>query len=144
VVGADPLRGARSGHASRRPLGVRVIAAGADDRSATKRAARLDQGSLRVPRSVPRGDTRRGWFAGEAPDFRRRGAWLVLVFAAMTVAVIGRLFQVQVLQGATLARQAAAQHTTSITLHGTRGLILDRYGRVLASNEQVFDVFADP
>ena len=97
-----------------------------------------------MPRSVPRGDTRRGWFAGEAPDFRRRGAWLVLAFAAMTVAVIGRLFQVQVLQGASLAEAAATQHTTSIALHGSRGLILDRDGRVLVSNQQVFDVFADP
>ena len=45
-----------------------------------------------------RGDARRGWFAGEAPDFRRRGLWLVLAFGAMSVAVLGRLFQVQVLQ----------------------------------------------
>ena len=39
---------------------------------------------------------------------------------------------------------AAESHTTSITLHATRGVILDRDGRVLVSNVQVFDVFADP
>jgi cell division protein FtsI/penicillin-binding protein 2 len=70
--------------------------------------------------------------------------WLVLAFMAMATAVFGRLVQVQVLQGHSLAAEAAAQHTTSITLHGGRGLILDRYGRVLASDRAVFDVFADP
>ncbi len=62
----------------------------------------------------------------------------------MAIAVAGRLVQVQVLQGKTLAAQAAAQHTASVSLHGSRGLILDRDGRVLASNRTVFDVFADP
>ena len=62
----------------------------------------------------------------------------------MATAVFGRLVQVQVIQGKSLARAAAASHTTSITLHATRGVILDRNGRVLVSNVQVFDVFADP
>ncbi|HYL70911.1 MAG TPA: hypothetical protein VEY89_06390, partial [Candidatus Dormibacteraeota bacterium] len=81
---------------------------------------------------------------GEAPDFRRRGFWLVLAFFAMAIAVFARLIDVQVLQGRELATQAAAQHTSSITLHGNRGLILDRGGRVLASDRTVYDVFADP
>lgn len=86
----------------------------------------------------------RAWFVGETPDFRRRGLWLVLAFAAMAIAVLGRLVQVQVFQGHTLAAAARAQHTTDITLHGNRGLILDRAGRVLASNRSVYDVFVDP
>jgi cell division protein FtsI/penicillin-binding protein 2 len=80
----------------------------------------------------------------DGPDLRRRGLWLVLAFLAMATAVFGRLVQVQVIQGKSLARAAAASHTTSITLHATRGVILDRNGRVLVSNVQVFDVFADP
>src|SRR5207248_2262031 len=68
----------------------------------------------------------------------------VLAFSAMSIAVLGRLFQVQVIQGSALSAQAVAQHTASITLHGSRGFILDRNGRVLVSNRQVFDVFADP
>lgn len=86
----------------------------------------------------------RAWFIGDAPDFRRRGVWLVLAFLAMAVTVFGRLVQVQVIQSATLAAQARAQHTASVTLRGQRGLILDRTGRVLASNRTVYDVFADP
>jgi cell division protein FtsI/penicillin-binding protein 2 len=79
-----------------------------------------------------------------APDLRRRGLWLVLAFLAMATAVFGRLIQVQVIQGKSLAAEAAASHTTSISLHASRGVILDRDGRVLVSNVQVFDVFADP
>jgi cell division protein FtsI/penicillin-binding protein 2 len=80
----------------------------------------------------------------DGPDLRRRGLWLVLAFLAMATAVFGRLIQVQVIQGRSLAAAAAESHTTSITLHATRGVILDRTGRVLVSNVQVFDVFADP
>jgi cell division protein FtsI/penicillin-binding protein 2 len=78
------------------------------------------------------------------PDLRRRGLWLVLAFLAMATAVFGRLVQIQVIQGKSLAAAAAASHTTSISLHATRGVILDRTGRVLVSNVQVFDIFADP
>ena len=66
----------------------------------------------------------------------------MLIFLAMATAVFGRLVQIQVIQGKSLALAAAASHTTSITLHATRGVILDREGRVLVSNVQVFDVFA--
>lgn len=80
----------------------------------------------------------------DGPDLRSRGLWLVLAFLAMATAVFGRLVQVQVIQGKSLAAAAAASHTTSITLRASRGVILDRDGRVLVSNVQVFDVFADP
>src|SRR5579859_1522946 len=80
----------------------------------------------------------------DAPDLRRRGLWLVLAFLGMATAVFGRLVQVQVIQGHSLALAAAESHTTSVGLHATRGVILDRNGRVLVSNVQVFDVFVDP
>ena len=95
-------------------------------------------------RPADRAPRARAWFVGEIPDFRRRGLWLVLAFMAMAIAVLGRLVQVQVLQSRSLAAAASAQHTADVALHGTRGLILDRAGRVLASNRSVYDVFVDP
>lgn len=95
-------------------------------------------------RRPPQAQRPRAWFVGEVPDFRRRGLWLVLAFAAMALAVLGRLVQVQVFQGHVLAAAARAQHTSDITLTGNRGLILDRSGRVLVSNRSVYDVFVDP
>ena len=99
----------------------------------------MNRGSHATPGSRPR-----AWFLGEVPDFRRRGFWLVLAFAAMAVAVFARLLDVQVFKGNAYAAQAAAEHTASITMQGTRGVIVDRDGRVLASNRTVYDVFADP
>ena len=58
----------------------------------------------------------------DGPDLRRRGLWLVLAFLAMATAVFGRLIQIQVIQGKALAAEAASTHTTSITLHATRGV----------------------
>jgi cell division protein FtsI (penicillin-binding protein 3) len=80
----------------------------------------------------------------DGPNLRRRGLWLVLVFLVMATAVFGRLVQIQVIQGKSLATRAASTHTSSINLQASRGLILDRNGRVLVSAVQVFDVFADP
>jgi cell division protein FtsI/penicillin-binding protein 2 len=86
----------------------------------------------------------RGWFVADAPDFRHRGTWLALAFAAMAVTLSARLVDVQVLQHATLAARAAALHQKSVTIPATRGRILDSSGRVLVSNRTVYDVYADP
>jgi len=95
-------------------------------------------------RSARSGRSQNAHAFNDGPDLRRRGLWLVLAFLAMTTAVFGRLIQIQVIQGKSLAAEAASTHTTSITLHASRGEILDRSGRVLVSDVQVFDVFADP
>lgn len=86
----------------------------------------------------------RGWFVADAPDFRHRGTWLALAFAAMAVTLCARLVDVQVLQHATLAARAAELHQKSVTIPATRGRILDSTGRVLVSNRTVYDVYADP
>ena len=39
----------------------------------------------------------------DGPDVRRRGLWLVLAFLAMATAVFGRLIQIQVIEGKSLA-----------------------------------------
>src|SRR5579862_4151944 len=131
-----------AGPAHRERHKKRAAAAG---RSARRRLRREGRGSMNPRRRSP--ESARAAHAraiADAPDLRRRGLWLVLAFLAMATAVFGRLIQVQVIQGKSLAAAAAASHTTSITLHASRGVILDRDGRVLVSNVQVFDVFADP
>ena len=88
--------------------------------------------------------TVRGWFMADAPDFRHRGFWVALAFAAMAVTVAARLVSVQILQHKALSAAATAQHLASVTIPATRGDILDDSGRVLASNTTVYDVYADP
>ncbi|GAC1345603.1 MAG: stage V sporulation protein D [Candidatus Dormibacteria bacterium] len=86
----------------------------------------------------------RGWFLGDEPDFRSRGVWLLLALVAMGITLVGRLADVQLVQGHRLAGLAAAQHVHSVALHAHRGRIYDSSGRLLVSDEQVYGVFADP
>ncbi len=86
----------------------------------------------------------RGWFVGEAPDFRVRGFWLLMAFVAMTIVLTLRLADVQIHEHRTLAAAAARQHGIDITLRAHRGRILDRDGSLLAGDVPVYDIFADP
>jgi cell division protein FtsI/penicillin-binding protein 2 len=86
----------------------------------------------------------RGWFVAEGPDFRVRGLWLLLAFAAMTVVLTVRLADVQLLQHRRLASMAAQQHAFVSPLRAHRGRILDRDGSLLAGDVPVYSVFADP
>ncbi len=72
-------------------------------------------------RSVRSGRTQDARAFNDGPNVRRRGLWLVLAFLAMATAVFGRLIQIQVIEGKSLAAAAASTHTTSITLQASRG-----------------------
>ncbi len=81
----------------------------------------------------------------DAPDLRRRGMWLVLALPGDGDRRLRPPCPGPGDPGKVACARAAASRTPrSITLHATRGVILDRSGRVLVSNVQVFDVFADP
>lgn len=70
--------------------------------------------------------------------------WLLSVFVACAVAVSYRLVDLQVRQAPSLSAQAAAAHQLTVPEAAHRGRILDRDGRLLASNLATYDVFADP
>jgi cell division protein FtsI/penicillin-binding protein 2 len=97
----------------------------------------------RRPAQPPRRAVR-GWFIADQPDYRVRGFWLLLAFAAMTVVLTLRLADVQIRQHGSLAAAAARQHGIDITLRAHRGRILDRDGSLLAGDVPVYSIFADP
>jgi cell division protein FtsI (penicillin-binding protein 3) len=129
VTGPPRIRGGRA----RNPWGE----------SPRARPTRTGPGERRIVRAQ-RAPRLRGWFIAEEPDFRARGIWLLLAFAAMAVILTWRLFDVQVRQGTKLSGLAASQHALSINLPAHRGRILDVNGRLLASDTPVYSVFADP
>lgn len=86
----------------------------------------------------------RGWFVAEHRDPRARGIWLLLAFAAMAVTIGAHLVDLQVRQHGWLSAEAVKEHRVGVVLPGRRGLILDRSGRVLASDKAVYTVFVDP
>ena len=71
------------------------------------------------------------------------------VAAAMIAVVLfsllgGRLFQLQVVDGARYAAQAAAARTVEMPIPASRGLIFDREGRPLAVNTPSWTLYARP
>ena len=72
-------------------------------------------------------------------------------FVAATVAAVllfgllaGRLFQLQVVEGARYAAQAAAARTIEVPIRSSRGLIFDREGRPIAVNTPSWTLYARP
>lgn len=73
--------------------------------------------------------------------FERRLKILLIAPAICAIIILGRLFQLQVVQGRTYVRKVDAALTGPMrTLPPLRGRILDRLGRVLAADEPTHDV----
>src|SRR5882672_2385159 len=64
----------------------------------------------------------------------------VLLFGVLA----GRLFQLQVVDGARYAAQAVAARTVELPIRSTRGLIFDREGRPLAVNIPSWTLYGRP
>ncbi|MGV1035213.1 MAG: peptidoglycan D,D-transpeptidase FtsI family protein [Microbacteriaceae bacterium] len=74
----------------------------------------------------------------------KRARWFVLLLAVVSGLFVLRLFDVQVVQAASLDAQAAERRSNETTLYGTRGEITDRNGTVLASSVMKYDVTVSP
>lgn len=77
-------------------------------------------------------------------EFRRRFKWMGLVAFLAFGAVLVRLFQLQVLEGASYAAIAHENIIRHAPLATTRGVIRDREGKVLASSRPAYDLFVVP
>lgn len=75
---------------------------------------------------------------------RGRRYVLLLVLLCGFGVVLFRLFTLQVLQAAELSVKADRQHQKTVSLEGARGMIVDRYGKILAMNVEVPSVFGVP
>lgn len=74
---------------------------------------------------------------------RRMGACIIFLFV-FCLCIVGRLFWLQVVQGADLTRRANNQTEMDRELQSPRGSILDRNGKVLAISEMAKSLYADP
>ncbi len=79
-----------------------------------------------------------------ASRLRVRRIIAAVILIAGFGAVLSRLVSLQVLQAADLSVRAERQHWKIVKVHGTRGKIVDRHGKVLAMNVDVPSVFAVP
>ncbi len=77
-------------------------------------------------------------------EFRRRFKWMGLVAFLGFGAVLCRLFQLQVLEGASYAAIAHDNIIHHVPLNTTRGVVRDRDGKVLASSRAAHDLYVVP
>ena len=77
-------------------------------------------------------------------EFRRRYRWLVLFVLLLFMVLIGRLAQLQVVEGDLHRAQARRNIVRERYLATTRGVIRDAYGRVLAANRPAYTVYITP
>jgi penicillin-binding protein 2 len=77
-------------------------------------------------------------------EFRRRFKWMALIAFLAFGVVVSRLFQLQVLEGASYAAIAHENIIRHVTLPTTRGVIHDREGKVLASSRAAYDLYVVP
>ncbi len=77
-------------------------------------------------------------------EFRRRYSWMVLVVISVFLVLVGRLVQLQIIEGDLHVAQARRNIVGEINLATTRGVIRDAYGRVLAANRPSYNVYVTP
>ncbi|HEX3344520.1 MAG TPA: hypothetical protein VHS09_08090, partial [Polyangiaceae bacterium] len=77
-------------------------------------------------------------------EFRKRYKWMALFALLGCLTIIGRLFQLQVVDGAEYAAVAHENIIRRVVLPTTRGVIRDASGKVLASSRPSYDVEVVP
>ncbi len=77
-------------------------------------------------------------------QFRRRLHFTGLLLGAMMALFFSVLYSLQVVNGVEYRTQSVHSITRTETVEAARGQILDRYGRVLISNETGYEVTLDP
>jgi cell division protein FtsI (penicillin-binding protein 3) len=82
---------------------------------------------------------------GEAQTrtFNTRFRFVAIALVVVTIAILGKLFFVQLIDAGNLKRKAQLSRNQALTLYN-RGRILDRNGAVLAQDTILYDLFAHP
>lgn len=82
--------------------------------------------------------------APPAPELRRRLRWVIGAVAVAFAALIGRLWQLQIVRGEQYYERARSNVVSERFLPSVRGKILDRHGVALADNRPAFNFYAVP
>ena len=75
---------------------------------------------------------------------KKRLYWVLMIFAALLLALVVRLFYIQIIQGPRLQEMALSQWTKDTALSAARGRIVDRSGTVLAQSGTAYKVLLWP
>ena len=79
-----------------------------------------------------------------AHGYRRRARRLMWLVAFVFAALIGRLAELQLVDGPALREASKRNYVRRVAVRADRGRIMDRSGRVLAYNRPSFDIYVTP
>ncbi|MBK6513904.1 MAG: penicillin-binding protein 2 [Polyangiaceae bacterium] len=80
----------------------------------------------------------------DTSEFRKRFRWIALFMTLGFFAIVGRLFQLQILEGEENHAIAVENIVKHVTLATTRGRIVDRDGVILADSRESYNLYAVP
>jgi penicillin-binding protein 2 len=80
----------------------------------------------------------------EVGEFKKRYKWMVLFVLVTMTTIIGRLFQLQLVQNDRWLAEAEKNITKVVRLPATRGIIRDHKGRIVAQNRPAYNVYVTP
>ena len=94
-----------------------------------------------------RGESGRGAGTG-APRLvvrdSNRIVWIVILAAVLAIAIVGRLIYLDIIVQKEYSKNAAASHTTGLSVEPRRGTIYDRNGKILAISVDATTVYCNP
>ena len=77
-------------------------------------------------------------------EFRRSYKWMALVVILAFLVILGRVFQLQIIQGDDYREEARHNIIFEVRLATTRGIVRDSQGRVLSANRPSYNVYVVP
>lgn len=80
----------------------------------------------------------------DVSEFRRRFKWLALFQLLCFGVLVGRLFQLQLVQAEDYQAIARENIVRRVTLATTRGIIRDRFGKPLAASRPAYNLYVTP
>ncbi|MBC7174200.1 MAG: penicillin-binding protein 2, partial [Polyangiaceae bacterium] len=80
----------------------------------------------------------------ELGEFKKRYKWMALFVVSIFSIIVGRLVQLQLIQGEEWRAIGRENVTKTFTLPATRGVLRDTAGRVIADNRPSYNVYVTP
>lgn len=81
---------------------------------------------------------------GDIPEFKRRYGYLVGLVCVVFAVLVGRLWQVQMIQGEQYSQQSEENFVQTVRIASVRGLILDRKRRPMVNNRPSYSAYITP
>ena len=77
-------------------------------------------------------------------QFHRRSTLLIALFLVCLACFVGILYDAQIVNGSDYLARSTTQVTTTKAVETSRGIITDRNGKILVSNQEIYTITFDP